>query len=324
MLSVAMCMPTCLPAGMISSAGAIDNIAARAFAGRDVHIGGDKLTDFHGGPSQDALLIEQRFSLVAGADTFVGDKAVVWVNRAETSGVANRASIWVYVSGKISAGRGKGTRVPGLNWQTVENGRAMVIWFEATGDVFLTAKTKDTADMRSGDFYGRAFAAVADIDKEFATRCGAVSPVKTESAVEPNRAVTSRKLRSIESRRKIAPKAGAESAQPVGAFGVVEQIFGPSKKPKAVEGQQPQAKVRYPVNLAPAGDIEPNIEATRSAAGKEIATIIGRFYLWQRQDEQGGLLEMQADAAVVFYSQEKLGAGRQGERHTGFRSQWGD
>jgi hypothetical protein len=291
---------------MIGSAGAIDNIAARAFAGRDVYIGGDKLTDFHGGPSQDALLIEQRFSLAAGADTFVGDKAIVWVNRAETAGAANRVSIWAYVSGKISAGRGKGTRVPGLNWQTVENGRAMVIWFEASGDVFLTAKSKDTADMRSGEFYASAFAAVADIDKEFATRCGAVSPVKTESAVEPNMAVTSRKPRPIEPKRKIAAGAGTEKAQPSGAFGVVEQIFGPSKKPKEEQGQ-PQAKIRYPVNLAPAGDIEPNIEAARSAAGKEIATIIGRFYLWQRQDEQGGLLEIQADSAVVFFSQDKLG-----------------
>ena len=84
-------------------------------------------------------------------------------------------------------------------------------------------------------------------------------------------------------------------------------MFGPSKKPQtAIEQIPQQAKIKYPVNLAPAGEQEPNIEWSGLAKGEEFATVIGRFYLWQKQDETGRLLEMQADAAVVFYSGEKL------------------
>lgn len=61
------------------------------------------------------------------------------------------------------------------------------------------------------------------------------------------------------------------------------------------------------MNLAPAGDTEPNVEWGGLGREEEIATIIGRFYLWQKQDERGRLLELQADAAVVFYENEKHG-----------------
>jgi hypothetical protein len=53
------------------------------------------------------------------------------------------------------------------------------------------------------------------------------------------------------------------------------------------------------VNLAPAGEAAPNIEWDEE---KGIGTVIGRFYLWQKQDEKGGLLELQADNAVIFLS----------------------
>jgi hypothetical protein len=303
LIAVALCVPTCLPAGMIGSAGltigssasAIDSTQARAFAGHDVYISADKLVSFHGSGGEDVLVIEPRFSLVAGADTFSGDKAVVWMKRAEAD-TGKGVSVWCYVSGRVSASRGKGTRLPGLNWQMVESGRAMVIWFEASGDVFLTARSREVGDVRVGEFYARAFATVAGIDKWFAGQCVAVSPVKVEQIVEPKRKAAE------PSREPVVESKGAP-----GAFGFIDRMFGPSKKQEGgVEESRPQAKVRYPVNLAPAGQFEPNVEAGRSSTGKDIATIIGRFYLWQRQDEGGRLLELQADAAVVFYSQEKL------------------
>ncbi len=43
----------------IYSADAIDNIQARAFAGRDVQINAENLTSFHGTGGEDVLVIEQ-------------------------------------------------------------------------------------------------------------------------------------------------------------------------------------------------------------------------------------------------------------------------
>jgi hypothetical protein len=314
----------------MDSAAALDNIQARAFAGRDVYIVADKLINYRGADGVDVLVVENRFSLAAGADTFTGNKAVVWIKRDQSLDGAKKTSVWACVSGRVTAARGKGTRVPGLNWQVIENGRSMVVWFEASGEVFLTAKIKEVADVREDEFYASAFAAVAGVDKEFADRCKTVSPPRKEPPpqpapapqIEPNLAKPSPLPRPVEPNFTKPAATKPEPAGPVarqaapgeqapGAFGFLERIFGPSTKPQAAGRQakpapaKPREKIRYPVNLAPAGAQEPNIEAAR-VGGKDIATIIGRFYLWQRQDESGRLLEIQADAAVVFYSQEKL------------------
>jgi hypothetical protein len=314
----------CVP---FNSAAALDNIQARAFAGRDVHIEADKLINYQGVDNVDVLVVENKFSITAGADTFTGNRAVVWIKRGQPIDGAKKTSIWACVSGRVTAARGKGTRIPGLNWQLVENGRAMIVWFEATGDVFLTAQSKEVADVRQGEFYASAFAAVAGADKEFADRCKTVSPPRKEpppapvpvpapeaARIEPNLAKPSRLPAPITRKPEQARPPAREVApaeQPSGALGFIERLFGP---PKTTQPVAPQAKIaaaktrekiRYPVNLAPAGVQEPNIESARVGA-RDIATIIGRFYLWQRQDESGRLLELQADAAVAFYSQEKI------------------
>ncbi len=286
-----------------SSAYAIDNIQARAFAGRDVSINANRAFSFHGGAGQDVLLLEQKFSITAGADTFGGDKAVVWTKR---TGAAN-ISVWIYVSGRIYAVRGQGTRLSGLNWETVGYGQAEIVRFETAGEVFVTSNSKGPRDPRSEEFYSRAFSAVSAVDKEFAVDCLSLAPPRTEpvSAVEPNKAIPSAAHEPQKGAVELQKKPTGESGLAPAAFGFIERILGPLKKPQQIIPQPiPQARIKYPVNLAPAGDVEPNVE-WGGAKGAEIATIIGRFYIWQRQDEQGRLLEMQADSAVVFYSQLK-------------------
>lgn len=330
LIAITLCMP-------VYSASAIDNTAARAFVGRDVHISGEKLVSYHGSSGEEVLVIEGKFLMAAGADTFGGNRVVVWIKRGPTTslspgdslrrtGEAQRVNVWAYVSGRVSASKGKGTRLAGLNWEMVEQGQAMVIRFEATGEVFVTAKSRESADVRGGEFYRSAFSAVAAVDKGFADKFGSVSPPRVEPTVaipEPSRAAkpVEPKRESAEPKEKPAavrqahrPEQSREAEvvprQAEGAFGFIERILGPLRKPQAkVPESRPQAKIRYPVNLAPAGDIEPNVEWGGVAKGAEVATIIGRFYLWQRQDEQGRLLEMQADAAVVFYSGEKPSTG---------------
>jgi hypothetical protein len=67
-------------------------------------------------------------------------------------------------------------------------------------------------------------------------------------------------------------------------------------------GQQEKPSFKYPPVLSPAGESAPKIEWDLQ---ENIGTVIGRFYLYQKQDEKGGLLELQADNAVIFLSGEE-------------------
>ncbi|MGB2807151.1 MAG: LPS assembly protein LptD, partial [Sedimentisphaerales bacterium] len=59
----------------------------------------------------------------------------------------------------------------------------------------------------------------------------------------------------------------------------------------------------YPVNIRPAGEAALKMESTATEGGEDVVTLTGRFYLWQKQDDEGGLLEFQADNAVVWYAE---------------------
>ncbi len=77
----------------------------------------------------------------------------------------------------------------------------------------------------------------------------------------------------------------------------IQEVIADEAQQEKQEIKEP--KFAYPVNISPAGEVEPKIESDEVS---NIATIIGRFYLWQKQDEDGGLMELQADNAVVFRS----------------------
>jgi hypothetical protein len=299
--AIALCMLT-------SSAYAIDNTQAKAFAGRDVQITTDKLTNYHDANGTDVLVAEGKFLITAGADTFTGNNAVVWLKRNPGS---KNLGVWCYVSGWVSAKKGNGTSLVGINWETIEKGKAIVIRFEATGEVFVTANIIKKGDVREEDFYNQAFTATANVHKTFADECGAVSPPHvTPPAAQPEQISGTTRPPA---RPTATPAAGAKPES--GAFGFLDQLFGPPQKPQTpIEKIPEQVKIKYPVNLAPAGEQEPNIEWGGSTKGEDFATVIGRFYLWQKQDEAGRLLEMQADAAVVFYSGEKLNTGEKSDK----------
>jgi hypothetical protein len=71
-------------------------------------------------------------------------------------------------------------------------------------------------------------------------------------------------------------------------------------------GQEKKPGFEYPPVLSPAGEAAPQLEWDLE---QNIGTVIGRFYLYQKQDEKGGLLELQADNAVIFLSEEESPGG---------------
>jgi hypothetical protein len=284
------------------SAQAIDTEQARAFAGRDFYITGENSVSFHAEAGIDVLVVEGGFSQTIGADTFGGDRAIIWLKRdTQSLGDKNELSVWAYISGKVSAKRTTGTRLPGLNWQMVDDAtgqsgsrQAIIVWFKTGGEVFLTVKNRKPGDVRSGEFYAEAHTAVSAAAQDFAGQMYAAAPIKAEQRIQN---VKEQPASNIESPTSGDQQKMQKSEEEGGFF---SRLIGPPKKKTTRPAAQPRSMVRYPVNIAPAGDTEPNIEAGK-ADGEDVATVIGRFYLWQKQNEQGGLLEMQADAAVVFY-----------------------
>jgi len=73
-------------------------------------------------------------------------------------------------------------------------------------------------------------------------------------------------------------------------------------------------KFRYPVNIAPAGKEGLKIDRVREPDGTYVATVRQRFYLWQKQ-AQGTLLELQADNAVIWYSERPEREDKQDEQN---------
>ena len=74
-----------------------------------------------------------------------------------------------------------------------------------------------------------------------------------------------------------------------------------SEEVVSIKSPEKKSHIMYPINLAPAGEVAPTIEWDDQA---KVGTIIGRFYIWQTQEETGRLLELQADNAVIFCSEQ--------------------
>jgi hypothetical protein len=79
---------------------------------------------------------------------------------------------------------------------------------------------------------------------------------------------------------------------------------------EAPEPQEKEPRFRYPMHLSPLGEEDLKTEWDGE---EKIGTVIGRFYLSQKQDEKGGLLELKADSAVLFASGEQP-AGKKNKR----------
>jgi hypothetical protein len=106
-------------------------------------------------------------------------------------------------------------------------------------------------------------------------------------------------------KREVADPRGLELYQKALAAVVGKELViekpSPAVPTEKIQPEERMLQFRYPINLAPAGEVEPKFESAE-VNGVDVTTVIGRFYLWQKQDEKGGLLELQADSAVIFHS----------------------
>ena len=271
--------------------GGVGGEKASAFVGQDLHLAGGELLSYQlsTGPStalgvnSHILVLQDGFSMSVGANQFSSDSAVVWL-KAEATEFRGRVRIdvnaRVYLEGNVSLKKTKGAKTTGLNETVVEKGESMVVRFGVSGEVFVTAKKRELGDPRGLELYSRALAVVVPVEPKLELRPEARVPELPAEKIRPERA--------------------PEEAVTVKPVEVVPE-------PEAKE-----PRFRYPVNISPAGEAPLKTKSAKAADGTDIATVMQRFYVWQKQDEEGGLLELQADRAVIFYSSEQLRAGEAG------------
>ena len=256
----------------ISSAdenGALEQ-KAQAFVGQDLHLAGRELISYQLSTGEYALVFKDGFSMSIGVNSFSSDSAVVWLESVTTEF------------------RGSAR----IDYKAI-------VYLQDNISVKQTEKAGTTDLSRTTIEGGQAMIFQFEVGGEvFVTADKREISDPRELELYAN-AIASCRAIGIDSRfvaqaRIPAPKLPEEkiTEKPITP---AELAAKPAKEPR----------FRYPINIAPVEKVAPNVEMDEE---KGVATVQGRFYLWQKQDEKGGLLELQADNAVVFSSPAAAGS----------------
>lgn len=306
-------------AGAVSFAveGEVSQQKAQPFAGQDLQLSGREVISYQSDSGEHILVFQGRFSMSIGANQFFSDSAVIWVKGATTEFLGESRidyKVKAYLEGSVSVKKGKSAKTTDLSQTVVEDSRSMVVRFDVSGEVFVTADKRENSDPRGLELYKKAEAAIVQGGPKFVVQAEAKVPELPKEEIqgegppkevvavppEPKKEIVAASPNS-EKERLPAPE---KPQQP----GLLEMMFGggevkPVKPAEAVaETEVKGPRFVYPVSIAPAGKIEPKMERTKGPDETDIMTVTGRFYVWQKRDEAGGLLELEADNAVIFYS----------------------
>jgi hypothetical protein len=325
-----------------------DNEQSGTFVGQDLHLQGKKLVSYQPSTGEHTLVFEDGFSMSIGANRFSSESAVVWLETVTTE-YRGRVRIdynaTVYLQGEIHSEKDKTAKATAVSESVIEEGESMVVRFAVTGEVFATADKREVADPRGLEIYQKASSAAVPEKPKFVVQPQALVPELEPEEIRP---VVAKKPGLVErlfgpKEKKVRPVVvEPEEEVAVKKPGFIEKLFGVRKEKveekevvrrrtefvKAVEqkrieverAEEKKPRFMYPINIAPAGKVEPKIEKAPSVIeGRDIATVIGRFYLWQKIEEEGTerLLELQADNAVIFYVGEQLEVGEEVEAGPG-------
>ncbi len=256
---------------------------AAAFAGQDLHLQGQELISYRLSPVDHVLVFQGGFSLSIGAHQFSADRAVVWL-------------------GPNSAGiPGSGITQPAPDTR---------IDYEATVYLQGNVSAKKPEGATTTDLSqtviepGRIMAVQFDVTGEIFIKADS-RKIGDPRGLELYR-------EAFESLQAAGIEPAIAEAEPREIELQVETITLEEPGQEAAESQVKKPGFEYLPVLSPVG------EATKVEYKENIGTVIGRFYLSQKQDEKGGLLELQADNAVIFLAAEQQpeGDGKNGAKDT--------
>jgi hypothetical protein len=305
----------------VFSAQAANSDASGVFAGQDLHFNADKLTTYQVDPlvaGDHVLYFDGAFSMSIGSNQLTSDSAIVWLKTISDEHRGTKTvdyNAQVYLEGNVSMVKGKLSRTTDIGQLIVDQGQVMITRFLVSGEIYATAQTREEGifgELKTLDIYRKALLSVIPVDSEPSITSEAVVPQYGGDVTFPRSKDISAGVanifdpgtaRTTNAATETVEEAGAE----VNEFEPGRAIdFEPGKASK-----KKQPTLQYPVSIAALGDSSPKIEKTEMGDGEFVATIIGRFYLWQKQNDQGDIIEFQADNAVIFYSSGQLETGKQ-------------
>jgi hypothetical protein len=297
----------CLTAVLLAAAAAFaagvgaagSGVNYRSWVGEDLYLKGRDVISHRQGPGEHILVFSNTFTLSIGANHLISDSAVVWLKR-ETTDVQQAK---VYLQGNISVEKGKQAKMVDLNETIIEEGESMVVRFGVKGEVFVTAEKREITDPSGLEFYKKAFAVVESIERKYVPGPEVAIPKLPEEIIPPKKppeekAVVVKPGVVVPKPGEVVPKPGEVVPKPG------EVVPKPGEVVPKPEDKEP--RFRYPIDIGPIGEASLKMESTQTADGENVATIMGRFYLSQKQvskkqDEEGSVLGLQADNAVVWY-----------------------
>ncbi len=292
-------LPTVVPAAA-DQADAAPPITM--FAGQDLYLRAPGLARFRPNDTEYILVFQDGMSLSVGNYEFKADHAILWVEVVTTESPDLPPTVYeakCYLERNISVDPPYALNVKRLDGRLaligiegVHLGDAIALRFRVSGEVFITADKRENIDPRGSELYSRAFTGMLTAGME---------PTSVEN--EPSLQIPSERLAEppTESPTERAqpelpepPVVDTEPNEPV--------LETPPQEPnepnsETAEPEVKEPEFKYPMHLSPMGGV--SLE-TKWDSESNIWTIIGRFYISQKQDEEGGLLELQADNAVVF------------------------
>jgi hypothetical protein len=241
---------------------------ATAFVGQDLHLKGPAVVSHQLSTSEHILVFREGFSMSIGANQFSSKNAVVWL--------IPRSAVHVQ--------------------STVPEELKVGDWSRIGYKVMVYLKGDLSAKKTKGAMTTNLSGTVIEKGQVMAVQAGVTGGVFVTA--DRKRTADPRGLafyaEAVSGLRKVGFWPTNVEAQPQ----EIEFVEESRKIEEArIEQQEREPTFRYPIHWSNVNQVAPKIEWSGN-----IQTIIGRIYLWQKQDEKGGLLELQADNAVVFHS----------------------
>ena len=258
---------------------AIENQQAAVFVGQDLHMAGRAVISHQLSTGEHILVFRDGFSMSIGANEFSSDNAVVWL----VPGSAGMAESAVRQGQKA----GDGARI-GYKAKVYLRGSLSVK--KAKG-----ARMTDLSEtvLEQGQVMVIQFGISGEVF---------VTADKREIAEARGLELYAKAFAGLREAKILPMSAEAEPRE----LEPVAEIVGPEEPAEVgIEPEDKEPHFRYPIHYSGTGEVAPKVEWDDKA---KIGTWIGRLYLWQKQDEEGGLLELQADNAVVFGSVQEPGS----------------
>jgi hypothetical protein len=243
---------------------------AAAFAGQDLRLEGQEPISYRTNTAEFIIVFQHGFSMSIGAHEFSADSAVVWL----------RPGSFRVPKGAIT----EPTEQPRIDYKAT-------VYLQGTVSA-KKLKGATTTNLSSTVIeQGLATAVQLDVTGEIFINAD------IRKAGDP-RGLELYKT-AFESLQAAGIDISSTEAEPREPDEHAEIIILEEPGQKAAEPQEKKPSFKYPPFLSPAGESALKVEWDDK---EKIGTVIGRFYLYQKQDEKGGLLELQADNAVIFLS----------------------